>query len=280
MLSYRHAFHAGNFADVLKHLIQVSIIEHLKQKDKPFCYIDTHAGPGLYDLCSEYALLNREFDTGIGKIWHREDVPACAAAYVDAIRSLNGSGHLSRYPGSPWLAQKLLRPNDRLYLYELHSTEFMRLNTLFAKDRRIQVHHSDGLQDAVGLLPPSQRRALVLIDPSYELKADYQKVVETLNKMHRRFATGIVAIWYPVIESRRHLQLERSIRASGIDNVQLYELSIRADAVGRGMSGSGMIVVNPPWTLADHMLHSLRWLSLILGEGGEGAYRIERLAGK
>lgn len=279
MLSYRHAFHAGNFADVLKHLILVHILEHLMKKDNPFCYVDTHAGPGLYDLHGEYALLNREFESGIARLWPRNDLPQSVASYVDVVRSFNHSGYLSRYPGSPSIAQTLLRPNDRLFLYELHSSEIMRLSAHFAKDRRAKVFHADGLRDAVGLLPPSQRRALVLIDPSYEVKSDYQQVLETLIKMHKRFATGIYALWYPVIEGSRHRHLERAIEASGIKHIKLFELGVRAGSSGHGMTASGMIVINPPWTLENAMQHCLPWLAEVLSENGEGHHRIQTLAG-
>jgi 23S rRNA (adenine2030-N6)-methyltransferase len=280
MLSYRHAFHAGNFADVLKHWVLIEILEHLKKKEKPFCFIDTHAGPGEYALTGEFALKNREFDNGIGKLWQRGDLPLSVRTYVDAVRNFNGSGLLKRYPGSPSIAGRLLRRNDRLYLYELHATEIKQLIALFASDRRAKVFHADGLRDSLGALPPAQHRALVLIDPSYEIKTDYQQVAETLRKMHMRFATGTYALWYPVIERSRNRCLERTIESSGIKNVQLFELGIRADSHGRGMTASGMIVVNPPWTLRDTMKQCLPWLAEVLAENDEGHYRIQTLVGE
>ncbi|WP_027157108.1 23S rRNA (adenine(2030)-N(6))-methyltransferase RlmJ [Methylobacter luteus] len=280
MLSYRHSFHAGNFADVLKHLILIQILEHLRKKDKPFCCVDTHAGPGAYALDSDYALKNREFDNGIGKLWQRHDLPAGVAAYVDLIRQFNGSDKLTRYPGSPLITQSLLRSADRLFLYELHSTEIALLIEVVDKDRRIKVFHDDGLKSGIGLLPPAERRGLVLIDPSYEMKSDYQEVVETLKKMHKRFATGIFALWYPVVERSRNKKLEQAMQNSGIKNVQLYELGIQADTSEHGMTASGMIVVNPPWTLKSDMEPVLPWLADVLGESGAGFYRIQELAGE
>ena len=280
MLSYRHAFHVGNFADVLKHLILIRILEYLKKKDKPFCCVDTHAGPGAYALDSEYALKNREFDNGIGKLWQRHDLPDGVAAYVELIRQFNGQEPLRRYPGSPLIAQQLLRDADRLFLYELHSTEIALLTEAVNRDRRIKVFHDDGLKNAIGLLPPAERRGLVLIDPSYEMKSDYQEVVNTLVKMHKRFATGIFALWYPVVERRRNDALEQALQNSGIKNIQLFELGIQADTSEHGMTASGMIVINPPWTLKSDMERVLPWLADVLGESGAGFFRIRKLAGE
>jgi 23S rRNA (adenine2030-N6)-methyltransferase len=280
MLSYRHSFHAGNFADVLKHIVLIQSLDYLTQKDKPLCCIDTHAGPGKYELDGDYALKNREFDNGIAKLWQRSDLPECVARYVSLVKRFNSTDKLTRYPGSPLLVKQLLRDKDRLCLFELHSTEIKLLTAEAHKDKRIQVVHADGLSSAVKLLPPPERRGLVLIDPSYEIKDDYQQVVETLAAMHKRFATGTYALWYPVIERRRNQKLERAIGASGINNVQLFELGIRADSSEHGMTASGMIVVNPPWTLVAEMKQVLPWLAEVLGNKGEGFYRIQTLAGE
>jgi 23S rRNA (adenine2030-N6)-methyltransferase len=278
MLSYRHSFHAGNFADVLKHLILIRILEHLRKKDKPFCCIDTHAGPGQYALDEDYALKNREFENGISKLWQRDDLPECVADYVNIIKQFNNSDRLTHYPGSPLIIKQLLRIQDRLFLYELHSTEITFLTAAINKDRRIKVFHADGLHSCIGLLPPNERRGLVLIDPSYEIKNDYAQVTEALIKMHKRFAGGIYALWYPVVERSRIQELERTIQTSGIKNVQLFELGIKADTGAYGMTSSGMIVVNPPWTLASDMQQALPVLADILGNNGEGFYRIQELA--
>jgi 23S rRNA (adenine2030-N6)-methyltransferase len=278
MLSYRHSFHAGNFADVLKHIILIHSLDYLRKKDKPFCCIDTHAGPGKYELDSEYALKNREFDTGIGKLWRRNGLPDCVARYVSLIKGFNGPDKLTRYPGSPLIAKQLLRDKDRLCLFELHNTEIKSLSALADKDKRINVFHADGLKASIKLLPPFERRGLVLIDPSYELKSDYPQVVETLIAMHKRFATGTYALWYPVVDRKRNQELERAIQASGIRNMQLFELGIRADSDEHGMTASGMIVINPPWTLTAEMTQVLPWLADVLGNDGQGLYRIQTLA--
>jgi len=277
MLSYRHAFHAGNFADVLKHLILIQIIDYLKQKDKPFSCIDTHAGAGKYTLNSDYALKNREFDTGIGKLWHRTDLPGCVANYVGLIKQFNSAGPLKHYPGSPLLAQHLLRAQDRLFCYELHSTEIKLLAATLKTDRRVKIFHADGLKGSLGLLPPVQHRGLVLIDPSYELKTDYRHVLETLGAMYKRFATGTFMLWYPVINRQRNQELEQQLKTSGIKNMHLFELGIQADSPELGMTACGMIVINPPWTLTTQMERVLPWLTDVLGHNGEGFYRLQQL---
>ncbi|MDD1629865.1 MAG: 23S rRNA (adenine(2030)-N(6))-methyltransferase RlmJ, partial [Methylococcaceae bacterium] len=243
MLSYRHSFHAGNFADVLKHIILIKILEHLKKKDKPFCCIDTHAGPGEYALDDGYALKNREFENGIGKLWQRDDFPDSVANYVNFIKKFNNTDELIRYPGSPLIIKQFLRNNDRLFLYELHSTEIELLNLAVTRDRRVKLFHADGLKNVLGLLPPNEHRGMILIDPSYEIKSDYNLVIETLIQMHKRFATGTYALWYPVVERSRNKQLEKAIKTSGIKNVQLFELGIKTDTHEHGMTASGMIVV-------------------------------------
>ena len=280
MLSYRHSFHAGNFADVLKHIILIKILEHLKKKDKPFCCIDTHAGPGEYALDEGYALKNREFENGIGKLWQRDDLPDSVANYVNIIKKFNNTDELIRYPGSPLIIKQFLRNNDRLFLYELHSTEIELLNLAVTRDRRVKVFHADGLKNVLGLLPPNEHRGMILIDPSYEIKSDYNLVIETLIQMHKRFATGTYALWYPVVERSRNKQLEKAIKTSGIKNLQLFELGIKTDTHELGMTASGMIVVNPPWTLAADMQQILPWLADVLGIEGAGLFRIETLAGE
>ncbi len=277
MLSYRHSFHAGNFADVLKHSVLIKILEHLAKKDKPFCCIDTHAGPGDYKLNSDFALKNKEFENGIGRLWQCSNPPDPVAAYINIVKQFNCTGHLTDYPGSPLITQQFLRTHDRLLLHELHSTEIQLLTTAVKKDRRIKVFHEEGLKHSLGLLPPKEHRGLVLIDPSYEVKSDYQGVVESLIQMVKRFAIGTYALWYPVVDRKRNQQLEQAIKNSGIKNIQLFELGITSDTEEHGMTASGMIVINPPWTLANDMQQTLPWLADILGIEGLGHYRIEIL---
>jgi 23S rRNA (adenine2030-N6)-methyltransferase len=281
MLSYRHAFHAGNFADVLKHVVLIRILAHLASKPKPFCCIDTHAGSGQYDLSGLYALKNREFDAGIGRLWERRDLPDIVADYVAAVRALNGGADLRRYPGSPFLERMWLRRDDRLLLFELHTSEFAALERFADRDSRIEVANKDGFAACPGLLPPPERRGLVLIDPSYEIKTDYRRAADTLARAYRRFPTGVYALWYPVVERRRANALERTIQGAGIPRVQLFELGVCADAARSGMTASGVIVVNPPWTLMGEMREVLPYLAEVLaGEGGQGFYRSYDIAGE
>jgi 23S rRNA (adenine2030-N6)-methyltransferase len=277
MLSYRHAFHAGNFADVLKHVVLLEILAYLAQKEKPFCVIDTHAGGGKYALDSDFALKTREFDTGISQLWQRDDLPPSLANYVEMQKRFNQNGQFKTYAGSPLLIKQMLRIKDRLCLFELHSNEFEILKTNMKLDKRVQLEKADGLKNSLALLPPVERRGLVLIDPSYEMKSDYSDVVKTLIQMHKRFATGTYALWYPVIERGRNEALETAFKKSGILNIQLFELGINADNSGRGMNASGMIIINPPWNLATTMQTVLPFLANNLGENGAGNFRIETL---
>jgi 23S rRNA (adenine2030-N6)-methyltransferase len=278
MLSYRHAFHAGNHADVLKHLVLTRVLSYLTAKAKPLCYIETHAGPGLYRLDDPYAQKNQEYLGGIARVWSRPDLPAPLAAYVDLVRTLNPGGTLLRYPGSPWLAQRLLRPGDRLLLHELHGSEIGPLREGFADDRRVQVTEGDGYRGLLAALPPRERRGLALLDPAYEVKSDYRQVVETLTLAHRRFATGIYALWYPVVEPGCIDDLERAIARSGIPRIQRFELAVRPAGRVHGMGTSGMVVVNPPWTLMGELRPALAYLAKVLGEGGTGSFRADELA--
>ncbi len=274
MLSYRHAFHAGNFADVLKHLVLIQILDYLALKDKGICFIDTHAGAGGYALNSGYAQQNREFENGVGRLWQRHDSPAAVAHYLATIKAINGSDPLQYYPGSPLIIKHAMRRQDRLALFELHPTELESLQKKLSKDPRIGIYREDGLSQSIPLLPPIERRGLVLIDPSYEMKTDYQKVVGALTSMHRRFATGTYALWYPVIERQRNQKLEQQLRASGIKNIQLFELALCADRAKPGMTACGMIVINPPWTLTATMQQTLPWLVDALSEH-DGFFRID-----
>ena len=277
MLSYRHGFHAGNFADVLKHTVLVHMLEYMTQKDKPLRIIDTHAGAGVYKLNGPQAQKNREFDNGIGQLWVGEQPPAALARYLELVRTVNGGGQLQLYPGSPLIAQTLMRPIDRLFLHELHPADFQFLRDCMRDDKRIKVEHEDGFTSLQALLPPPDRRALVLIDPSYEVKSDYQHLIKQLIQAHKRFATGTYAIWYPVVLRQRIDEMELALKKSGIKNIQLMEFGLQADNPEHGMTSSGMIVINPPWTLWGAMEETLPWLVDHLSENGAGFYRLEQL---
>ena len=276
MLSYRHAFHAGNHADVLKHFVLVCLLRYLGQKDKPFWVVDTHAGAGAYGLDAGYAVKNAEFADGIARLWLRTDLPAALADYVEVVRGMNSSGGLNFYPGSPYLAARLSRPQDRLRLFEMHPTDVDLLGKTFQGDKRVIVTRGDGFAGLKALLPPPPRRALVLIDPSYEDKADYNRVAEALKDGLKRFPTGTYAVWYPHLprpEARRLPERLRALhRAKWLD----VSLSVRKPVPGEpGMTGSGMFLVNPPWTLVDTLRECLPVLKSALGLEDNAAFHID-----
>lgn len=277
MLSYRHSFHAGNYADVLKHIVLIEILEYLIKKDTAFDYIDSHAGAGLYDLHSEQAAKLQEYTKGIGKL-NAEEWPEITT-YFDILAKHNPAGKLDFYPGSPSIAQHFLRRKDRSWLYELHPKDAELLLKNTAKIRNVRVMREDGFKGVLSLLPPVSRRGLVLIDPSYEIKTDYGQVFDTIDSAYKKFPTGTYALWYPVIDRKIIDHLERKFGRSGIKNIHRYELGMAQDQFGSGMSASGMIVINPPWTLTDKMSHVLP--KLVTALGGEGAfYKCDVLVGE
>lgn len=283
MLSYRHAFHAGNHADVLKHFVLVQLILHLRQKAAPFWYIDTHAGAGRYALDSGYATQLMEYRDGIGRLWQRDDLPAPLADYVELVRQLNPDDELRNYPGSPWIAHALLREQDRLKLFELHSSDSQLLGQQFrSAGRRVQVQPIDGYSGLKALLPPAPRRALVLIDPAYEDKQEYRKVVDVLQEALRRFATGTYALWYPQLARPEARQLPERLKALPLRSWLHVSLSItamdnanNADNASAGMTGSGMFIINPPWTLAATLEATLPYLVARLGRDETARHQLE-----
>lgn len=261
MLSYRHIFHAGNHADLLKHLTLVLTLDYYLRKDKPFWYIDTHAGAGLYRLDSTQAQKNREFSSGIEHLWKTSTgLPDTFTTYLELIHKANPSGKLVQYPGSPWFAAQMLRKTDQLRLFELHPADYQVLQNLLAQDKRSQVYSKDGLHGSQSLLPPAPRRAVTLIDPSYEIKSDYDAVVETLLKAHKRFASGTYLLWYPVVSRLRVQQMIENLQASHIPDILQIEFCPLPDGKDRGMTGSGMLIINPPWLLTRQMQGILPWL--------------------
>lgn len=276
MLSYRHAYHAGNFADVMKHVVLTSILKYLTRKDAALCYLDTHAGAGSYDLRSDKAQKTGESSLGIAKIIDAGDAPTCIAEYLQLVRGFNAAGVHSRYPGSPWLAAQLLRQQDRLVLCELHNSDFPLLEQLFAKDKRVYCHCTDGYRFGLGLLPPIERRGLVLIDPAYELPDEYTTAFTTLAKMHRQFTSGTFALWYPILDESQSPAFRQQFEASTMRDVLYLALRITDRKSLPGMYGSGMIIVNPPWTLREEMESALPWLVSKLGVNSRARYEIAR----
>ncbi|MEZ5571490.1 MAG: 23S rRNA (adenine(2030)-N(6))-methyltransferase RlmJ [Halioglobus sp.] len=278
MLSYRHAFHAGNHADVLKHLVQVMLLRYLlEKKDKPLRYIDTHAGAGSYDLHAAFASQNREFDSGITRLWTRTDLPESLMDYVNVVRRFNAGGELVHYPGSPSIAATILQAAHRLQLYELHPGDASRLGKWAARDRRIRVHQEDGFAALNAILPPVERRALVMIDPPYEVKADYATAVATLQRACKKFATGVYALWYPLLQRDEVKTLVKKLESMPVKSL-LVELPVQPKATG-GMYGSGMFVINPPWVLQQQLESCLPYLQTVLADQDAEPWRV-RCAGE
>jgi 23S rRNA (adenine2030-N6)-methyltransferase len=251
MLSYRHAFHAGNHADVLKHFIFFLILDYFNQKDKPYWVIDTHAGAGMYTLDSGFAAQNAEWQNGIDKLWQAKHLAPALQAFVDAALRACPEGRHLRYPGSPKIAEAMLRPHDKLRLFELHPADNqMLLQNFNGQGRRVHIELQDGFEGIKACLPPPSKRAVVLIDPPYEVKDDYNKVVLCLKDSLKRFATGTYLVWYPLLQRAEPEHMVERLKQVNPENWLALELNIHAPSGdGVGMYGSGMFVVNPPWTL-------------------------------
>lgn len=291
MLSYRHAFHAGNHADVLKHVVLIALLQYLAQKETAVMYVDTHAGAGLYALDGPYAAKNAEYDSGIGRLWSRTDLPAPLAHYVGLIKNLNPSGKLRYYPGSPYCADQVLRSQDRLRLFELHPSDGKILQDNFRKleahlaaqggrgavrGQRVMIQKGDGFAGLKAVLPPPSRRGLVLIDPPYEDKSDYQRVQEALRDALTRFATGTYAVWYPLlqrIEARRLPDRLKRLNAGSWLDVTLTIGTPVPD--GFGLRGSGMFILNPPWTLEPMLRELMPWLVKALALDAGAGFTLE-----
>ena len=277
MLSYRHAYHAGNHADVLKHLILIQIGLYLAEKPAPFWIVDTHAGAGRYALESEHARKLGEYVDGIGRLWNEPNLPTAAVDYVETVKMLNPDGKLRHYPGSPWLEQKLLRDGDRLRLFEMHTTDSKLLIECFkGAGRQVGITVGDGFTGLKAVLPPPPRRGLVLIDPSYETKADYGAVVKGLQEALKRFATGTYALWYPMLAKLESHQLPDRLKGLGAKDWLHATLEVKAPAKdGFGMHGSGMFIINRPWTLEKTLHETLPKLTELLAQGPGAKYTIE-----
>jgi 23S rRNA (adenine2030-N6)-methyltransferase len=290
MFSYRHAYHAGNHADVLKHFIQVQLHHYMNQKDTAYTYIDTHSGAGVYALDSAQAIKSGEYIDGIGRLWGRDDLPPALAEYVELISTLNPSGKLRYYPGSPWVADAMARSQDRLRLFELHraDTKLLMENIRkleahkaeqgeHARGRRILADFSDGFLGLKALLPPPSRRALVLIDPPYEVKLDYKHVRDALEDALGRFPGGVYSVWYPVLqrmESRQFPDRLKRLPAKEWLHVTLSVAGPRAD--GKGLHSSAMFILNPPYTLEPMLRQVLPYLVQVLGQDSGASFHIER----
>ena len=279
MLAYRHAFHAGNHADVLKHLVLTLVLQYMNQKDKAYRYVDTHAGAGGYSLEGRYAQKKGEFEHGIGRLWERTDLPPELADYVELVRRFNPAGELMQYPGSPAIAQMLRRPQDQLRLFELHPTDYRILEAYLGHEKGVQVTNVDGFDALRGQLPPPSRRAVVLMDPSYEGHGDYPRVVATLRDAQHRFSEGVYVVWYPQVQKLEAAQLPKRLEGLSPKGWLHARLTVQAtDAQGFGLAGSGMFIINPPYTLHERLAGLLPWLVEVLGQVDDASYLLEHQA--
>ncbi|WP_022979701.1 23S rRNA (adenine(2030)-N(6))-methyltransferase RlmJ [Ideonella sp. B508-1] len=291
MLAYRHGFHAGNHADVLKHLVLTRVLRYLGEKDKPFRYIDTHAGAGGYLLKGAQAQKTTEYREGIGRLWSRADLPPLTADYVRLVQEFNlqpdENGQapvlekgmtppLALYPGSPSIARQLMRKGDSMRLFELHPADARTLATHFGPSKHVQVLNEDGFAGLKGQVPPSPRRALVLIDPSYELVQDYGKVVSSLRDAVQRFAEGVYMVWYPQVSRVEAVQLPKRLTALAPKGWLHVRLTVsQPDPQGFGLVGSGVFILNPPWTLHQELAAELPFLVDTLAQFDGASYLLE-----
>ncbi|MBL8347430.1 MAG: 23S rRNA (adenine(2030)-N(6))-methyltransferase RlmJ [Rubrivivax sp.] len=275
MLAYRHAFHAGNHADVLKHLVLAQLLAYLNEKEKGWRYVDTHAGAGGYSLESAYAQKHREFDAGVGRLLQRAGpptaMPAPVAAYLALVRQFNDGGALTQYPGSPGIARALMRPQDQLRLFELHPTEHKILESYLGAEVGCEVRLADGYTALKSVLPPPTRRGVTLIDPPYELKTDYSKALGAMREALTRFPEGIVMVWLPQVQLVEAVQLPQRLKASAETQAKKGWLHARltvaeAGERGFGMMGSSVFIANPPHTLHGVLQPLLPWLARELAQ--------------
>ncbi|WP_104665790.1 23S rRNA (adenine(2030)-N(6))-methyltransferase RlmJ [Ensifer adhaerens] len=268
-MNYRHIYHAGNFADVLKHAVLARLVTYLQQKEKAFRVLDTHAGIGLYDLSSEEAQKTGEWRDGVGRLLDGElppEIAAILAPYLSSIRTLNPGAELTLYPGSPKLARMLFRPQDRLSAMELHPDDYETLHRLFDGDFQSRITELDGWLALGAHLPPKEKRGLILVDPPFEKEGEYDRLADGLARGYRRFASGVYCLWYPLKQGAPIKAFHEALKALDIPKMLCAELSVRSDRETTGLSGSGLIIVNPPFTLKSELDLLLPFLKTRLGQ--------------
>lgn len=273
-MNYRHAYHAGNHADVVKHVTLARLIALIARKDNPFVYLDSHAGVGLYDLRGDQASRTGEWQEGVGRLWRAVDAPAPLNDYLGVLRAMNPDGELRHYPGSPELARVLSRAQDRLHLNEKHPEDGELLKDNMRGDRRVAVHRGEGWQVPRALLPTREKRALLLIDPPFEQPDDFERCVQALDEAHGRMRQAIVAIWYPIKDRRQLKRFYQRLEKSAAPKLLRAELYVHSpDDAGR-LTGSGLVISNPLWGLEDELRELLPWLASLLGQS-EGGWTLD-----
>lgn len=289
MFSYRHAFHAGSHADILKHLTLIHLVEYLQEKPGALTIVDAHAGAGIYSLKDGFASVSKEAEGGIFRLQafaNSNPLPESIQRYLDAIQAENTPEELSTYPGSPFIIARLLRPQDRLKLFELHPKEIdiLRHNIGELKQaKQIDIYAEDCFKRLKGLLPPPSRRGLVLIDPSYEDKQDYRYLEETMEEALQRFATGCYAIWYPALSRRESAALPDRMKKIATNHKRSWlhaQLRVENAPGERRLQASGMFIINPPWTLEKHLAQALPVLTKVLGVDGGAQFLLKSFEAK
>ncbi|MDF2867502.1 MAG: protein involved in catabolism of external [Gammaproteobacteria bacterium] len=275
-MNYRHLYHAGNFADVMKHTILLGLVNAFLGKDKPFCYLDTHAGIGCYDLTSSASQKQAEYKAGAAKLFQLTDTPTLITPYIQAIKTLNIK-NLRYYPGSPYFVKSLLRENDRMLLCELHQEDVQTLKQLFDANKQVAVHHLDGYQGLKAFLPPKEKRGLVLIDPPFEQPDEFQQILAGLQAALARFSHGTYAIWYPLKDSYKLQHFKRSLQNLAVNNLLVAELAIDEINPMLPLSGCGMVIINTPWQVDKSIQEMLAWLWPVLANERRGFYQVEWL---
>lgn len=282
-MNYRHAYHAGNFADVVKHVVLARVVDYLKRKDKAFRVVDTHAGRGIYDLASVEAQKTGEWQDGIGRVLEhtfRPEAAALLAPYLEAVRAANPDGGVKHYPGSPWIVRHLLRRQDRLTAIEMHPQDAVALAALFAGDIQTRVIELDGWLALGAHLPPKEKRGLVLVDPPFEAAGEFDRLVEGLEKAHRRWPGGIYALWYPIKDRRAVNAFRTALAETGIPKIVDIRFEIRPASADQRLDGCGIVVVNPPFSLKAELDVLLPALSRVLAEPAGGSSRVVEIAGE
>ena len=276
-MNYRHAYHAGNHADVLKHLVLSRLLALLAKKDAPYAYLDSHAGIGLYDLHGDQASRTGEWLEGIQRVWQADDVPALFDDYLGVIRALNPDGQLRYYPGSPEVARELSREQDRLQLNEKHPEDGQLLKANMKYDRRVAVHLGEGWHVPRALLPTEQKRAVLLIDPPFEQADELQRCAQAMKESIARMRQAVVAIWYPIKDQRQLKRFYQDLQGTGAPKLLRVELLVHAaDNADVGLNGSGLAIANPPWGLEDELRGVLPWLGQNLGQT-QGGWKLDWL---
>ncbi|MCZ4320891.1 23S rRNA (adenine(2030)-N(6))-methyltransferase RlmJ [Pseudomonas anguilliseptica] len=275
-MNYRHAFHAGNHADVLKHYVLTRLIALLSRKEAPFAYLDSHAGIGLYDLRGDQASRTGEWLEGIARLWQASDVPDPLLDYLEVIRAMNPDGELRHYPGSPELARLLTREQDRLHLNEKHPEDGRLLKENMHGDRRVAVHLGEGWYVPRALLPTREKRALLLIDPPFEQVDEMERCAQSLSEAISRMRQAVVAIWYPIKDLRQLSRFYRDLQKSKAPKLLRVELYVHPTDEAARLNGSGLVISNPPWGLEEELKQTLPWLADLLGQS-QGGWRLDWL---